>query len=59
MPSFYETLASQVRSNSMFQEAYSRLQSSSLASLVGEQPKIDEADERKLVRSAVRRSAIR
>lgn len=37
----------------MFQEAYSRLQSSSLASLVGEQPKIDEADERKLVRSAV------
>ncbi len=53
MPSFSETLASQVRSNHRFLQAYSRLQSSSLASLVGQQTSIDEADERKLVRSAI------
>jgi hypothetical protein len=53
MPNFSTVLASQVRSNPQFVEAYSRLQSSSLASLVGQTSKIDEAEARKLVRTAV------
>ena len=53
MPSFSKKLASQVRSNPQFVEAYGRLQISSLAPLIGNAANIDEAEARKLVRSAV------
>lgn len=53
MPSFSEKLASQVRTNPRFVEAYGRLQTSSLAPLIGNTASIDEADARKLVSSAV------
>lgn len=53
MPRFSETLALQVSSNPRFLEAYSRLQTSSLAPLIRQTATIDEADARKLVCSAV------